>query len=101
MPHSEHLHHIRHVHRKKKASAFDRLIVVISVAYPLSGIPQLVSIYQGNTEGVSVISWFIFLVCACLFFTYGVRHRVTPMIVANALWIVVDSLIVIGLLVGA
>lgn len=101
MPHSEHLHHIQRIHKKKKASAFDRLIIVVSIIYPLSSLPQLIGVYSGNTEGVSILSWLIFLVCASLFFTYGIRHRVTPMIVANALWIIVDSTIVIGLLVRA
>ena len=98
MPHSEHLHHIRHVHHKKKISTFDRLIIAVSALYPLSGIPQLINVYEGNTEGVSVISWCIFLICAMLFLVYGIRHRVTPMIVTNALWIIVDLSIVVGLL---
>ena len=101
MPHSEHLHHMQRVHKKQKTSAFDRLIIVISIAYPLSSLPQLISVYRGNTEGVSILSWLIFLICASLFLAYGIRHRVTPMIVANSLWIIVDSMIVIGLLIRA
>lgn len=101
MPHSEHLHHIQRIHKKKKASVFDRLIIVVSIIYPLSSLPQLIGVYSGSTEGVSILSWLIFLLCASLFFAYGIRHRVTPMIIANALWIMVDSTIVIGLLLNA
>ena len=79
-------------------SVLDKLVLFVSVAYPLSALPQAIEIFQGNAEGVSVISWMSFLVCAALFLAYGLKNRVFPMIISNVLWIAMDSLVVIGLL---
>jgi uncharacterized protein with PQ loop repeat len=82
----------------KKDTRFDRLVLFVSILYPLSAIPQLISIFEGNTDGVSVYSWAGFLVCASLFLVYGLRHRVWPMILSNTLWVAVDSMVVIAML---
>jgi uncharacterized protein with PQ loop repeat len=95
MPHSDHL-----IHKvpKKRTSAFDKVVLVVSVLYPLSALPQAYDVMTGKSEGVSVISWMGFLACAILFMIYGYKHKVLPMIISNTLWIVVDALVVIGIL---
>ncbi|MNQ20069.1 hypothetical protein D3C85_331520 [compost metagenome] len=91
-----------HTTKKKSSSRsdklFDRLVLFISILYPLSATPQLIAVFQGKADGVSVISWIAFLVCAGLFLAYGLRHKVWPMILSNTLWVVVDSLVVIGIM---
>lgn len=100
MPHSD---HYIHVHRpkffKKKMSPLDKIVLFISVAYPLSALPQAIQIFNGNADGVSIISWLSFLLCASLFFVYGLKNKVFPMIISNFLWIAMDSLVVVGILV--
>lgn len=102
MPHSP-----VHVSTKKKSlkkkidihpyTGFDRLVLFVSVLYPLSAIPQIIAVFSGRTEGVSVLSWMVFLVCSALFFTYGLRRKVPPMIAANSIWVVMDALVIIGI----
>jgi uncharacterized protein with PQ loop repeat len=91
-----------HITQKKTTSkrdaAFDRFILLISIIYPLSAIPQLIDIFRGAIDGVSLISWAGFLVCASLFLVYGLRHQVWPMILSNTLWVLVDGLVVVGIL---
>lgn len=84
--------------RSKRDATFDRLVLFISILYPLSAIPQLVGIFKGNIDGVSIVSWAGFFVCASLFLVYGLRHKVWPMILSNALWVAVDGLVVIGIM---
>lgn len=84
----------------RPTTAFDRLVLVVSVIYPLSALPQTITVFSGKTEGVSVLSWCVFLVCSTLFFAYGIRRRVPPMIVANSIWIVMDSLVIAGILMA-
>lgn len=99
MPHSD---HIIHIHRpkflQKKLSTFDKVVLFVSFAYPLSALPQAIEVFRGHTEGVSIISWMAFLCCAGLFLIYGLKNKVFPMIVSNALWVVMDGLVVIGLM---
>lgn len=80
-----------------KLGLFDRIVLVVSVMYPLSALPQAIAVFSGNAEGVSLLSWGFFLVCASLFLTYGIRRRVLPMIVSNSIWLVMDALVVIGI----
>ena len=91
--------HITHKSKHpKKDTRFDRLVLFISILYPLSAVPQLIGIFEGNIAGVSIYSWTGFLVCASLFLIYGLRHKVWPMILSNTLWVMVDSLVVIAML---
>ena len=71
---------------------------IASYVYPLSGIPQLLLVFKGEIEGVSVISWVMFACFSALFLAYGIVHKVKPMIVVNLLWLTMDILIVFGTL---
>jgi len=100
------LHHVhletKTKNKKKKAPGdiiLDRIVMIVSILYPLSAVPQLIEIIEGNAAGVSVLSWLSFFACAALFLVYGLRHRVMPMIVSNSLWVIVDGLVVASLLV--
>jgi len=90
----------KHIQKKKKLGAFDVIVIIASFMYPLSGIPQVIQIFQGSTDGVSLISWFGFMTFATIFLIYGLKHRVTPMIIANSIWIIIDGLVVIGYLLN-
>ena len=99
MPHSDHFVHLKtQAIRPNKKTMFDRLVTVVSVLYPLSAAPQAYQVLTGHVDGVSVLSWLGFLVCAVLFLIYGLKHKVSPMIISNSLWIFVDAVVVGGIL---
>jgi len=91
----------QHIQTKKKLTTFDIIVLFASFMYPLSGLPQVIQIFQGTTEGVSIYSWISFLVFASIFLTYGLKHRITPMIITNSIWIIVDGLVVISYLLNS
>lgn len=100
MPHSDHfIHATPRKIKKKKFGFFEKVVTVVSVVYPLSALPQAWEVFQGHTDGTSLISWFSFLACASLFLAYGIKHKVPPMIISNSLWIVTDSLVIIGVVI--
>lgn len=76
---------------------FDKIVLIVSVLYPLSALPQALAVFSGHAAGVSVLSWAFFLGCAALFLVYGVKRKVPPMIISNSIWLVMDSAVVIGL----
>jgi len=90
-----------HIERKKKLKTFDKFIIVASFVYPLTGLPQVYAVFNGQTDGVSVIAWFGFLAFSALFFAYGFTRKITPMIVTNFLWVIVNSLVIIGTLLNS
>jgi len=90
----------KHIQKKKKVTFFDTVVIAASFLYPLSSIPQAIQIFHGSTDGVSIYSWVSFAVFAAIFLTYGLKHRITPMIITNSLWLVMDSIVIIGLLLN-
>ena len=106
MPHSS-IHFPQKQKTTKKGTAkkvpftgLDRAVLVVSVLYPFSALPQIIAVFSGRTDGVSILSWMVFLVCTTLFFVYGVRRRVLPMMISNSIWIVMDSLVIAGILIN-
>lgn len=98
MSHQTHLVQ-RHVSRKKRLNLLDKVAVVVAFLYPLSGIPQMVEVMNGNIEGVSLVSWIGFIAFSSFFFIYGLVHRIKPIIITNFLWIVIDAAVVITVIV--
>ena len=84
--------------RKESQTLLDKLVEASAFAYPMTGLPQVVLVFEGSTAGVSVPSWTAFFAFSCLFFVYGRAHRIKPMVTANLLWMGVDSVIVCGTL---
>ncbi len=93
-------HHAFYVHlsKKKQKDLFDKLVGVAAFLYPLSSLPQMVLVFQGSTDGVSVVSWLGFAAFSTLFLVYGLVHKIRPVIVTNFLWVLVDLFIVFGTL---
>jgi len=91
----------KHIQKKKKITFFDMVVIAASFLYPLSSIPQAIQIFHGSTDGVSIYSWVSFAVFATIFLIYGLKHHITPMIITNSLWVVMDSIVIVGLLLNS
>lgn len=88
----------RHLGKKRRLSYFDKVASVAAVLYPMSGLPQVVLVFRGQVDGVSITSWLLFTVFSSFFFVYGLVHRVKPMILTNFIWMALDLFVVIGTL---
>lgn len=95
--------HIVHAHlaKKKQLTLFDKIIILAAFAYPLSGLPQVIEVFNGHTEGVSLWSWVGFMGFSGLFLAYGLVHKIAPMIITNTLWLAVDGMVIVGLIASA
>lgn len=92
---SQHLH--KHLATKKRLTNLDKATLFASFTYPLSAIPQVTNVLEGNTAGVSLLSWTMFAVFGSVFLCYGVVHNIKPMIINNSLWLIIDALVIIGI----
>lgn len=90
--------HILHFHisKKREIDWLDKAAIVAAFIFPMTGIPQVIEVFQGSIEGVSLWSWIGFAAFSGFFMLYGIVHRIMPMIVTNVLWLAVDSLVVLG-----
>lgn len=87
------------VSKKQKLEYFEKFVIAASFIYPLTGIPQVVAVFQGKVDGVSLASWLGFICFALILSAYGVVHKIKPMIINNFLWVIVDALVVSGILI--
>jgi uncharacterized protein with PQ loop repeat len=90
----------RHIKRKKKSvkkSKIDSLIYLAVVIGPLLTLPQLYSIWVEGQKGVSIVSWVAYLIGAIIWLAYGVKHNDKPLIIVEAIWVLLDIMIIIGL----
>lgn len=99
MSRQNHLLHY-HISKKRQISWLDKTAVIAAFIYPLSGLPQVIEVFRGNVDGVSISSWLGFIAFSMFFMIYGAVHKVKPMIITNALWLVIDGLVVVGVLVN-
>ncbi len=85
---------------KKQKSEIDKLVYFAVVIGPLLTLPQVYSIWIERNKGVSIISWFAYLIASLIWLVYGLRHKDKPIIAVEVAWIVLELLIIIGLLRG-
>jgi len=90
----------RHAKKKKRAkqrSTVDWLVYLAIVIGPVLTMPQVYSIWVQGSKGVSVISWIAYLVASLIWLVYGVKHKDRPIIIVEAIWVVLEVLIVAGI----
>ena len=75
----------------------DKVIYVFIFGAILMTVPQIMKIWvEKNASGVSILSWGAYLVSALFWLLYGFAHKDKPVIISSALWVLFDTLIIIG-----
>lgn len=92
-----HGHYVR-TKRYKKRDGFDWLIRLSIVGAPLMTIPQIYAIWITKSVGASLATWLAYTANAGIWLVYGVKHRERSLVFAQIIWVVVDTLVVVGLL---
>ena len=87
----------KYPHPDKYKAFMDKAIYVVCIFGPIMTIPQLTKIWvYKNAQGISVISWFAYLITALFWLTYGIMHKEKPIIFTNSIWIILEIFIIIG-----
>jgi len=87
-------------HPKLEFQLIDWLTLAGGVLGPLMAIPQIYNIFvYHNASGVSLISWVAFTLFAVIWIIYGNIHKEFTVLLSNALWAVMDFIVVIGVLI--
>lgn len=73
---------------------------LIALIGPAVTIPQLLDIWiNGKNAGVSTITWTGYLVLSAVWLSYGVSRNEKPIVIGNALYLIINLGIVVGLLI--
>lgn len=105
------LHHIqkrKRIHQKSEIypspdrtkNIMDKLIYMIIIVAPIMTIPQLMKIWvEKNASGLSIISWGTYALGSVLWLSYGFLHKEKPLIISHMIWVVLHSLVIIGIII--
>ncbi len=85
--------------RKTKKEILE-IAMVVAVIQPLMVLPQIIHIFEKHSaQDVSLISWAMLLFFNASNFIYGVVFNIKPIIINNAIWVLVDGLVVAGVMI--
>lgn len=89
--------------KNKKSHPANKIIgwAMYTVAFvaPLTNLPQILLMFQTQVvSGLSLQSWILYAVFCIVPLAYGINNKITPLVITNALWILVDIIMIIGIL---
>ena len=81
-------------------SKFDLVIYFAAIVAPVMTVPQLYKIWSDKqVSGVSIQTWATYSAISLIWVLYGIKIKAKPIILTNALLLLIDTLIVIGVIV--
>lgn len=82
--------------RKQKKEILE-IALVVAVIQPLTVLPQIIHIFQHHSaRDVSLITWVLLLIFNSLNLIYASVFKIKPIIINNAVWVVIDAMVVAG-----
>lgn len=85
---------------KKKYVLFNKLILLLAFGTPLLTLPQLLTVWKHRqVEGLSLTTWAGYAVMSLLWLIYGAMHNEKPIVITNALLLLIDAGIAVGILI--
>ena len=83
----------------KNDEHFDKLVLVCSVAYPLTALPQIIKVFSTHSaHDLSLSSWVLYALLELVFLVYAVRKQLVPIIIQDSLWLLVYIVLIIAIL---
>lgn len=85
--------------KKQQKQLIRRSVLTIAVIEPAMTLPQIYEIWvKHQAEGVSSITWGLYICAAGIWLLYGIQLKDKPLIVSSSLWIVTEAAVLIGTL---
>lgn len=102
-------HHsgLHHFHKREKTSHtnkfvgfFEHFIYVVAIIIPLMTIPQVLKIWiNKSAQDVSLITWSAYSFSALCWLTYSIIRKDKPLIINSILWVILESLVIVGIII--
>lgn len=85
-------HSFHPTHKTHRTSAIDTLALAVGIIQPLTTIPQIYLIYSSqDVSQVSLFMWTGYNIASVILLLYGIKHKLPPVIWAQALWLCVQT----------
>jgi uncharacterized protein with PQ loop repeat len=91
--------HRHFLSKRREKSAITNAALIIAIAEPLFGLPQVIEIYSNQSaQDISLISWSFWFVASIIWFLHAKMIKDKALLICSALWVLIDGLLVIGIL---
>jgi len=85
-------HTLHPKHKVIKTHTIDTLALIVGVIQPLTTLPQILIVFTSqDASQVSLFTWTAYNIASVILLTYGLRHKLKPIIYAQILWLVVQT----------
>jgi uncharacterized protein with PQ loop repeat len=73
----------------------EKLMYIVSLAYPLTAVPQIIKVYTThNVESLALASWLLYVIFGTIFVIYAISEKLKPLIIEGTLWVAIYALMV-------
>ena len=73
--------------------------MITAFVEPLAGLPQVIQIFHTKSaDDLSLSSWVAYQLVTVLWLIYGITHKEKPIIWYQGLWLIVQTLVIIGII---
>lgn len=91
------IHH--YIVSKKDKRFIDKAAYLVGIMFPIFTLPQVYLLYTTQqADGLSLVTWAAYCVLTLLFLVYALVDRIKPLIVAELAWVIIDTLMIVGIL---
>lgn len=93
----------RHIQKKKaqkkqELQTIDKMMYVVSFAYPLTVAPQIYKVYTThNVQSLALASWLLYVIFQSVCVVYAIKRHLLPLIIEGSLWLVYYGLMVVAI----
>lgn len=85
-------HTFRPKHKTKNNDKIDTLALIVGIIQPFVTIPQIYMVYSSqDSSDVSLFMWAGLNVASIVLLMYGIKHKLTPIIWAQVLWLIFQT----------
>lgn len=90
-------HHF-HITKKNEKRLINRICAVFAVLMPLTVLPQIHLLFTTqNASGLSLAMWVLYSIGCVPFLIFGYIYKLPQLIVLNALWLVMQAIMIVGI----
>lgn len=90
----------KYPHPDARKRTVDIMVFLVGGFGPLFTIPQLMQVWvEKNASGLSLITWVAYVAFSFVWLLYGIVHKEKPIIFANSMYMILNTVIVIGIVI--
>lgn len=80
----------------------EKLMYIVSLAYPLTAVPQIIKVYSTHDVGsLALLSWVLYIIFGAVFVVYAISEKLKPLIIEGSLWVAIYVLMAGAIIVYA